>query len=96
LQEAQECAQGDSKTMEMIQAVINEIPKGRSNAKSIPFGRLYSDKPQFADPIKNSAEEERLELASMSNIKWLIYPYKKMLCKLFGYFFCRKDKPKTT
>jgi len=85
-------AKHDMKTIQNVDELLKEIPKDHKNNAANAFNKIFS-----GNGIYNEKDEE-LEiqmLSKMSNIEWLIYPFKKTviyLCKkIFG---CKKSSEK--
>ena len=89
MNEAKEKAEGDEKLLKTIQELLQELPKDSPSAKP------SEDKSKPAGKALSPEEQEKAELAKLSNIQWLIYPFKKMICHLLGYICRRKQKKKS-
>eukprot|EP00829_Urostomides_striatus_P013653 TRINITY_DN3834_c0_g1_i1.p1 TRINITY_DN3834_c0_g1~~TRINITY_DN3834_c0_g1_i1.p1 ORF type:complete len:214 (-),score=57.19 TRINITY_DN3834_c0_g1_i1:42-683(-) len=92
LQAKENCT--DEKSLSNIEELLRQIPKIEKPKTDLPFGKLYDEKPQFADPEKNAEEEEKQLLPKLSNIQWLFYPYKKMFKRIWEKICCKKSKGK--
>ena len=56
--------------------------------------QLLPEERKKADPEKSAEEEEKAALAKLSNIQWLVYPFKKTVLTFIDYFRGRRSKDK--
>ena len=89
---AKSAAKGDEKLLANVEGLIKELPK----VGSVPAAGAESPskQQQAIDLEKLTDEEEKAMLAKLSNIQWLIYPFKKMVLHYVKRIFGKKQSVK--
>lgn len=68
--------------VEDIEAFIKKLPKEKKAPRIL--GSLYED--------KSEEEQEKAKLATLSNVQWLLYPFKKMIASLVHRIMGKKKQ----